>query len=185
MNAQIKHQPMKIAGFFECEHYRHGDLLLPEQKLVLPRKGDLFQLDAWVAKNIVTDEGLNHILNVQFNGATQVATWYLGTFEGNYTPVAGDTAATFPASATECTAYDEAARPAFVEATSSAKSITNTASPAVFTYNATKTIYGAFLTSIATKSSTAGTLFAAAKFAASRAVVDNDVLNVRYTVNAA
>jgi len=177
-------QGLKVAGIFDCDLWRHGDLLLPAQKLILPRRGDHFRILDWVAPNLVTNEGLNHILNVQFAGTAQVATWYLGVFEGNYTPVAGDTAATFPGSATECTAYDESARPAFVEVASTAKSITNTASPAVFTFNATKTIYGAFLTSVATKSSVSGTLFAAARFPASRAVVDNDVLNVRYTINA-
>ena len=58
----------------------------------------------------------------------------------------------------------------------------NSASRAVFTMNATKTIYGGALLSVSTKSSTSGTLLAAARFSSSRAVVDDDELSVRYSL---
>lgn len=135
--------------------------------------------------NIVVNEGLNHILNVVFNGASQVATWYLAPFEGNYTPLATDTAATIVASSTECTAYTESTRQAFVEVTSTAQSTTNSASRATFTFNATKTIYGAFLASVSTKSSTSGTLISAAKFSTSKVVDSTDQLLLTYTITAA
>ena len=134
------------------------------------------------ADNLITTEGRNHHLNVVYNGATQVATWYIGVFEGNYTPLATDTAATFPSAATECTAYDEATRQAFVEATSTAGLITNTASRAVFTFNATKTIYGGFLTSASAKSATTGVLMAAARFSPSRNVEAAFQLTLGYNV---
>lgn len=159
---------IKLRGFFDVE--------------CRDKKGKL----KWVEKfqNVITDEGIDHMLNVQFNGGAQVSTWYVGIFEGNYTPTTADTMAAFPAAATESTAYAEANRPEFEEATSSAKSITNTANRAVFTINATKTIYGAFIASSATKSDTTGTLFAAKKFTSSRAVVSGDTISVGYTVNA-
>lgn len=129
--------------------------------------------------NIIPTEGLNHILSVVCNAGTQVTTWFVGIFEGNYTPVAADTMATFVASATESTAYDEAARVTWVEAAPSAGSITNAASKAVFTINATKNIYGGFLSSGSAKSSTIGTLLSAARFTVTpKAVVDDDILRV-------
>lgn len=157
---------LRIGGVFGFELVRRGRVI-----------------DRWVEDNLVVNQGINHILNVAFNAATQVATWYIGIFEGNYTPVAGDTAAGFPAAATESTAYAESTRVTYVEATSTSQSMTNSASPAAFTINATKTIYGAFMSSVSTKSATTGTLVAATRFATSRSVINLDVLNVTYTFN--
>jgi hypothetical protein len=139
--------------------------------------------------NILTDEGLNHILNVVLDAATQITTWYVGLSETNTTPVAGLTYAV--PSFTESTAYDEATRPEYVEAASTAKSITNSANKAVYTMSATKTIYGAALfgggTGASTKGNTAGggKLLCYALCSPSRAVVDNDVINATYTVTSA
>jgi len=156
---------MPVMGVFELEHRRNGKLIGRD-----------------IASNIVTTEGLNHILSTVVAGGSAVSPWYIALFEGNYTPVAGLTAATFTAAATECTAYDEAARVAYVEGTPSGGVIDNAASRAVFTMNATKTIYGGALLSVSTKSSTSGTLLAAARFSSSRAVVDDDELSVRYSL---
>ncbi len=156
---------MPVMGVFELEHRRNGKLIGRD-----------------IASNIVTTEGLNHILSTVVAGGSAVSPWYIALFEGNYTPVAGLTAATFTASATECTAYDEAARVAYVEGTPSGGVIDNSASRAVFTMNATKTVYGGALLSVSTKSSTSGTLLAAARFSSSRAVVDDDELSLRYSL---
>lgn len=158
---------VKMGGIFSCEHIRDGEVI-----------------DAWEDHNLVVNEGLNHILDVQFHAATQITTWYLAPFEGNYTPVATLTAATVTAAATECTAYDEATRVEYVEAAPAAQAITNSASKATFTFNATKTIYGMFLGSASAKSATSGKLFSAARFSASKAVVAADQLLVTYTFTA-
>lgn len=137
-------------------------------------------------KNIVTNEGLDAILNIMFNAATQITTWYVAVFESNTTPAAAHTYAV-PVY-TECTAYDEATRQAYVEAAASSQSITNSANKATLTFNATKTIYGAALvgggSAPTTKGDTAGggTLFCSVLFAASRAVVATDVLKVTITI---
>ena len=62
-------------------------------------------IDEWDFGNIVVNEGLNSALNVLFNGATPIGSWYIGLFQGNYTPVATDAAATISANSTECSAY--------------------------------------------------------------------------------
>ena len=51
--------------------------------------------------NLMPGEGLNYVLGAALKGAAQITSFYVGLYEGNYTPVAGDTAATFPVSATE------------------------------------------------------------------------------------
>lgn len=163
----IPDHSLTVGGVFHVDHVRNGEVI-----------------DSWESPNIVTNEGLNHILDVEFGGATQITAWYIGLFEGNYTPVAGVTAATITANSTECTAYDAATRVAYTEAAAASQAITNSASRASFVFNATKTIYGAFLVSASAKSATTGTLFAASRFAASKAVVDDDELLVTYTISA-
>ena len=157
---------VSIGGVFEYEHRRAGEII-----------------DVSSSHNLVVNEGLNHILNVVLHGATATPTWYVGLFEGNYTPLAADTAATFPTSATECTAYSEATRQEYVEAAASGQSITNSAARATFTFNASKTIYGAFLTSVSTKGGTTGVLLAADRGAVAKAVVSADQLLVAYTLS--
>lgn len=171
-------------------HMTEGGLLLPASKLAVGGKyhGQIIRagrvIDEWEDDNLVVNEGLNSLLGVMFNGATQITTWYLGIFEGNYTPLATVTAATITAASTECTTYVSATRPEFVEAAPATQSITNSANRASFVFNATKTIYGAFLVSASAKSATTGTLFSAARFGASRSVVANDELLLSYTFTA-
>lgn len=165
-------------------------LLVPLSKIAMGGKfiGQLIRngevVDEFEDHNLVVNEGLNHILNVEFNGTTQVTNWYLGVFEGNYTPVSSVTAATIASASTESTAYTSATRPAYTSAAASSQSITNSASRASFVFNATKTIYGAFLVSSSTKSGTSGVLFAAAQFASSKSVTSGDELLLTYTFSA-
>ena len=156
-----------IGGKFICDHVRDGQII-----------------DHWEEPNLVTNEGLDAVLNIMFHADTQITTWYIGVFEGNYTPVAAVTAASVTADSTECTAYDEATRQAYTEAAASSQSITNSASRATFTFNATKTIYGAFLVSASAKSATTGTLFSISRFASSKAVVATDQLLITYQIDA-
>lgn len=134
--------------------------------------------------NIIPTEGRNHVLSIVFNAGGQVTTWFCGIFENNYTPVAGDTMATFPAAAGEVTTYAEATRPTWNEAAPSAGVITNSASPAVFTMNngTQKTLFGAFLSSSSVKGGTAGVLVSAAKFAASKAVDNGDLVRLTASI---
>lgn len=138
-------------------------------------------IDEWGFDNLVVNEGLNYLNDVMFFALAATTTWYLGVFEGNYTPVATVTAATITAASTESTAYSETTRQAFTTIASAAQVTTNAAARATFTFNATKTIYGAFLASASAKSATAGKLFSAAQFAASKAVVSGDQLLLTYT----
>jgi hypothetical protein len=174
----VPDQKIRMGGRFRIEHRRLVDT-------------DVFDRPVWDTldveeiDNLVVNQGLNHILGVEFNGATQITQWYLGLFQGNYTPVPTDTAATLPGNATEASSYTSPTRPLWQGAAPSGQSITNSANPAVFTFNASDTIYGAFLGSSSTIGGTGGTLFAAAQFSALKAVANADQLLVTYTFNAA
>lgn len=160
-----------ILGFgrYHAQHIRDGEVI------------DEFEFD-----NVVTSEGLNSMLGVHLHGDTQITTWYLGLFEGNYTPVTSDTAANFATAATETTAYTAATRQTWTSAAPATQSITNSANKAAFTFNAdNKTIYGAFLTSGSAKNGATGVLFSAARFATPKVVNTNDQLLLTYSFTAA
>jgi hypothetical protein len=132
------------------------------------------------AKNLITNQGLDHILDTVLHNATQVATWYIG-LKNTGTPAAGDTLASH-ATWAENSNYT-GNRKEFVEAASSSQSVTNSASKAEFAINAdSQSIAGAFLCSAAT--GTSGTLLSAADFSSAKSCDDGDTLNVTYTISA-
>jgi hypothetical protein len=120
------------------------------------RIGGIFEVDCFdkngnrkwsdVAKNLVVNEGLNHILNVQFHGTAQVATWYVGLKKAG-TAASVHTLASHAAWA-EATGYTTGLRKAYTEATASGKSITNSANKASYAISATATVAGAFVCSV-------------------------------------
>jgi hypothetical protein len=168
----LKSQRFLVESVWEVECLRNGRLLWTE-----------------VNKNLCTDQGLNALLNIMFNEATQITTWYVALFNTNTTILATHTYAV--PGYTESTAYDEATRPAFVEVTSTNKSLSNAASKASFTMDATTTIYGAALVGGGSAADTpgdtagGGTLYCASKFDDAKAVEDDDVLRVTITLTAA
>ena len=148
----------------------------------------------WEEKNhnLVVNQGLQDMNTQYFKGVTYSAAWYLGLVTGpgsGTTFSAGDTLASHGATGsggwTEDTNYAGNRKAVtFGTATTADPSvISNSASPAQFTMNATTTIAGAFLCSVA--SGTSGILFSASDFQSpgDRAVVNGDVLNVTYTFN--
>ena len=141
--------------------------------------------------NLVVNAGLAYMAGSALTSVAQITTWYIGLYGAgaSNTPAAGDTMASH-AGWTEVVPYSNATRVAatFVTATTANPSVvTNSASPASYTINATSTVGGAFLTSGSAKSGTTGTLFSASDFTSpgDRAVVSGDTLNVTYTMSLA
>jgi hypothetical protein len=130
--------------------------------------------------NLMPTEGATYFLSAALLGAAQTSTWYIGLFENDYTPVATDTQALFVGSAyaRETTAYTETTRPQWQNDPILNGVLTNTTNKAVFTFNATKTIYGAFLTTASTKGGTTGVLLSAARFLSPKPVQNTDILRV-------
>ena len=140
----------------------------------------------WVAEteNLVVNVGLQYMAGVALTSTTQITAWYIGLYGAgaSNTPAATDTLASH-AGWTEITPYS-GNRPAatFAAATNANPSVvTNSASKASYTINATATVGGAFLSSA--NSGTTGTLFSAADFSSpgDRSVVSGDILSVTYT----
>lgn len=135
--------------------------------------------------NLVPGEGINRLVENWLAAGAQIPNVYVSIFEGDYTPVGTVTAASYPADATESTAYTEGTRQAFTPGSVASGSVDNTASRAEFTMNAAKTIFGGGLHPTSTKSATTAPLMAAVRFSTSRSVVNTDILQVDYTFTAA
>lgn len=140
------------------------------------RKGQVISQE--IVHNLMPTEGLNHMIGVTLKGQAQISSWYMGLFEGNYTPQASDAAATLPAAAVECTAYDEAARQLLVLGTIASGAVDNATNRSEFTINASKTVYGGFISSSQAKGATTGVLISSVRFASPKVLADDDVLRV-------
>lgn len=157
-------------GVFTVEHMRDGECIHKQ-----------------VVHNLVTTEGMKHLLDVFLHGDTiDSTTWYVGLIGDNTTPLVSNTYAV-PVWA-EAAGYDESTRVEYNEAAATGTTTvttTNSANKATFTMDGTDaTIYGAFVSSFSTKDDVAhsgAVLLAAKLFAASRAVVDDDQLLITYS----
>ena len=134
-------------------------------------------------KNLVTTEGLNHVLSITLDGGTQITSWYVG-LAGAGTKAAGDTMSSH-SGWSEIADYSESVRQTLTLGTASSGSIDNTASKATFSINGTATTAGAFVVSNSTKSGTSGTLYGVVDFSSSRSVISGDTLTVTVTLTAA
>ena len=149
---------------------------------------DRFGRIKWIdyIENLVTNVGLDYLLDSALSGGTPITSWFVGLTDGTPTVAAGDTSASH-AGWTEVTAYDEATRVAWSDGGVSSQSVSNSGSPAQFTISANgTTIGGAFLISVSTKGGSTGTLYAVGAFSAGDKLLDdNDTLDVTATFTAA
>jgi hypothetical protein len=134
-------------------------------------------------ENLVTTAGKNDMLDKHLSGSAYTAAWYIGLIGAtSYTTGAavGDTSSSH-GGWVEDQNYSQGARPtaAFSAASSGSKALS---SALTYSINASTTIKGCFLISVATKGGTTGVLFSAGTFTGGDKVLQNgDTLNVSYT----
>lgn len=119
------------------------------------------------AHNLVPDEGVNALLDILFNAATQQP-WFIGIYGNNYAPLASNTAANFPALAGELTVYSSATRPAFDPGAAAGGVVTNALAKAEFVMTSDATVRGGFISSSSVKGGTTGILASAVLFPTAR-----------------
>lgn len=165
--------PLRLAGVFHVFHVRDGGII-----------------DEWDAPNIITDEGLDHVLTSVLAGGTQITSWFLALKDNTGDPIDGTETYAAPAF-TEITDYSEANRPAWTAGAVAGQSVDNSGSPASFSINATVSIFGIAVvgggTGGNTKGDTAGggTMYSLANFSAQRDLNNGDTLEVTYTATSA
>lgn len=129
-------------------------------------------------RNLVPTVGLAFVCASTFGTGSS---FYVG-IKGTGAPAAGDTMASH-AGWSELVGYTQTTRPAFTTGTISTATAGNTASPALFTANASLTIAGAFLVSNNSKGGTTGTLLSVTNFTSgNRAVASGQTERVTASV---
>jgi hypothetical protein len=130
--------------------------------------------------NLLPNAGIDYLLANGLGG-----NFYFVPFVNNVEPTSGLTAANFEATLDEWTSYSESSRQAWSKAVSG-QTYTNTASAATLTSNAdSQTLWGAGISTVATKASGTGSILSAVKFSTSRALQDTDTLGLVYELTGA
>jgi len=113
--------------------------------------GELVWQDEY--ENLVPDAWLNQILTLGYKGATGPANFYIGLVDGGSTPTyaAGDLYNSHAGWSENSASYSNATRVGCTWGSVSAKSVSNSASAAVFNITGTATIAGCFLATVSTK----------------------------------
>lgn len=133
--------------------------------------------------NGIVDVGINHLLDVGFDAATQTTTWSMGLVDNSgFTAFADADTMGSHTGWNEFTTYSEANRPTWNPDPASARSISNGTSTD-FSISGSGTLKGIFITSVNTKGGTTGILWATAAFASTVSVTNGDILKVTYTIS--
>ena len=141
-----------------------------------------------VAKNLITAQALNYLLEAGVRNGTRFNTWYLALFSGNYTPSANLVAADFSSTTSEIVSategYTEGTRRVWTPGPVTGSTTDNTADRSAFTIaSATSvTIRGAALLSDSTKGGTNGVLLSISRFPNDRVEYAGNVFNLGYRV---
>lgn len=173
----LKHHLDRLAfqGMVTAEHFRDGSLLHKQ-----------------TGKNTFTTQGMAKLLNIIFHDISKAASniWYVGIFKNNITPALGDTASKLGSGNAygECqdADYDDPLtnRPSYATEDTTTAVISNVNSKAHFVMAGSITVYGAFLSDQAAKTSSTGVLMCAKRFGTPRAVIADDEIYVTYQVTA-
>ena len=183
-NGDLRSHLAKIRGTFVVEHWRRGR-----------------RINEYHIQNGIVNEGKDKLLNVMFDGSTQLSTWYLGLIDNsgftaladadNYDNIdqAGNGWDEFKNYTDGNNADNTTTRPQWPTDPASAQSITNS-TVAVYNITGSGTVKGVFAvagTTAQTKGDHAAgpTLWATALFTSGDVTVQNgDQLKVTYTVSA-
>lgn len=140
--------------------------------------------------NHITTEGVNYLLQQGLSGSGYTAAWYMGLISSTSftacatTDIAAQINGTNGWKEVNASTYppDYSSGTRLTTAWSAASANTKQLSAGlVFTAAYAGTIQGAFISSIATKAATTGTLFCAGAFGLSKTVAVNDTLTVNYS----
>lgn len=119
--------------------------------------------------NLMPIESLDYILEAALKSGTQHPSFYVGLFEGAYTPLPTDTMAMFPAAAVELVAYTSATRPGLVLGSVAGGNVDNFGDITEFTGTTDgKKAAGGFISTSPSKGGTTGPLISAVRFPTAR-----------------
>ena len=177
---------------------RNGDFQSGDDGLLFPRQGVLVTGEYFLrqnggdwetVRNLVTTDGLAHLLNVAFGSTAKPAAYYLALFNGAASPAANWTAASFAAAAGEVTSMSEgytlATRPAWTPANTSGNSIDNMSAVASLTMATAGTlnVTGSAMLTSNVRGGTTGVLVSAGRYPVTRTFQNNDIFDIGYRIS--
>jgi hypothetical protein len=167
-----------------------GQFETTPEGLYLPTEKTLVQGVFSVAKrgepaeftqNLVVNQGLDYLLEAALGITAPSSSWWIALFTGDVSVVATWTAATFTATATEWTNYDESARVLWNKGAVASGGIDSFSSKSSFTSSSdTQVIRGAALLNASAKSATSGVLMASSRLSSDKTLDTGEILDVGY-----
>lgn len=161
---------LKIGGVFSFEHIRGGKVI-----------------DSWEKNNLVTSEGLNYTLGVAVKSGNVSTSWFVDLFKNNVSAVSNMSLATSNSTLNPITtsSVSNLTRPSWVLGNIVSGSVSNSESPAKFTFKADTSINGAFITNISpfTGVSGADSIILAISDFPTRSMQNTDILNITYALS--
>ena len=140
-------------------------------------------------KNLITDQGLAHILNVALGTTPKPTGYYLALFSAAATPQSSWTAASFASTASEIVSmtegYSDATRPKWNPTNATTNSIDNMTTVAKVTMKTASqlTVQGAAMLTNSSRGGTSGVLISATKYAAPRVFQNDDTYEIGYRIS--
>lgn len=163
------------------------------QEQALAVKGEYFERingGDWVkSQNLVTNEGLTHLLNVALGTTPKPSGYFIALFGASASPQSSWNAQNFSSTASEIVSmsegYNGATRPKWTPENTGTNSIDNMKAVARFEIktDSTLTVQGAGLLTSATKGGTDGVLVSAIKFNAPRVFQNGDTYELGYRIS--
>jgi len=151
----------------------HFELLNPDGSLAR----------AWEVPNLIPQVGVDYIAKAIFGDTAAIGTFYMGLYQGNYTPTPPTTAADLPVNAQEFLQYSEATRPLWNRTYDGVGAISNINNRAEFTCTQNARLYGGFLVSSNVKGGSTGLLLSIARFDTPADVTAGQTLRAYSTIN--
>jgi hypothetical protein len=139
--------------------------------------------------NLITTEGLAHLLNVALGATPKPAAYYLALFAGSTTPANNWTAANFATVASEIVSlsegYSSPTRPVWTPENATSNQIDNMAAPAQLTIvtSSQLNVTGAAMLTTSARGGTTGVLVSASKYAVERTFQNGDTYQVGYRIS--
>lgn len=176
----------------------NGEVRSTDEGLLLPRQGILVTGEYFLrqnggewerVRNLVTTEGLAHLLNVAFGSTAKPTSYYLALFSGSVSPAANWTAATFAAAAGEVVSmtegYTAATRPAWTPVNTSTGSIDNMSSVASLTMATAGSlnVTGSAMLTNNVRGGTTGVLISASRYPVARTFQAGDTFDIGYRIS--
>ena len=134
-------------------------------------------------KNLNPQSGVDYVAGLFMGTTSVISPWYVGVYEGDYTPTKAAKASDLPSTIIESVAYSQASRPVWDKTYDGISLITSINSRASLTFTSDKTIFGGFVISESAKGGNSGVLLSIVRFATPYVIPAGSTLQLYHKQN--